>query len=115
MRKITADAIRAFNGCRNFKRDNTEVIRFDDERRTELRLHGNLIAVMDKTGLNISNAGWATVTTKERLNGFSQVGIYQTDYIWYLNGEEWGGEWVNMNEWAEKHGARISNHELNYG
>lgn len=47
--------------------------------------------------LEITNAGWATNTTKERLNGIPGVSISQRKGIWYLNGKEWGGKFIKIN------------------
>jgi hypothetical protein len=97
MRQITADAVSAFNNNRNFKRSNTEVRVIDEDlgiyhiKRTDLRLHGNLIAWKNNEGTFISTCGWNSVTTKERLNGLYGVNIYQKNFIWYLNGEAWNG------------------------
>ena len=90
MRKITADAIRAFRNNQNFKRGNTQVVIFDNSR--QLRLHGHIIAQMNFEGqLWINSAGWQTVTTKERLNGFPTVDIRQVNFRWYLNDVFWDG------------------------
>jgi len=93
MRKITADALRAFRNWKKFKRGNTEV----KVNLTEcyLYLHGNMIAKFNRNdGLWISDGGWQTNTTKERLNGLPNVHIYQKDFQWYLNDEAWNGEWT---------------------
>ena len=97
MRKITREACQAFECQRDFKRGNTEVVRFiNNEVNMEYRLHGNLIAYSNSKGLFISNAGWFTNTTKERLNGLTGVNIHQKDYVWYLNGEAWNGKWIKI-------------------
>lgn len=103
MRKITRDAINAFMSGRKFKRDNTQVTIFDvmyeDSKPTiGLYLHGNLIARREKdTGkIKISNAGWSTNTTKERLNGIPGVSIHQKAGQWYLNGVKWDGGWITI-------------------
>ena len=99
MRQITIDAIRAFNNNYKFKRSNTEVRIFGyDTNVTQLILHGNIIAYKDNTGTYISTCGWHTVTTKERLNGLHGVHIEQRNYIWYLNGIEWNGEKVKLED-----------------
>lgn len=96
MRKITADAIRAFRNNQSFKRDNTQVMIFDTTR--FLLLHGSVIAEMDYNGdLWINDGGWQTVTTKERLNGFPTVSIHQTNFEWFLNGESWDGSRIKVN------------------
>ena len=93
MRKITADAIRAFRNRQTFKRGNTEVKVFDNS--VALYLHGNMIAEYAADGaLYIRDGGWQSNTTKERLNGLPNVSIHQKDFQWYLNGEEWSGEWT---------------------
>jgi hypothetical protein len=71
---------------------NTKVINHGEV--TELRLHGNLIAehVNESGQVYISNAGWATPTTKARLNAvleyLGQTGIYQAQNIWYWRGHD---------------------------
>ena len=96
MRKITADAIKAFRNNQPFKRDNTQVMISDDAR--ILCLHGSVIAEMDSNGnLWINDAGWRTVTTKERLNGFPSVNIVQKNYQWFLNGSSWDGSKIKVN------------------
>jgi len=95
MRKITADAIRAFRNNQPFKRDNTQVMIGENAR--ILCLHGSVIAEMDSHGdLWINDAGWQTITTKERLNGFPTVNIHQKDFRWFLNGVEWDGSKIKV-------------------
>lgn len=118
MRKITEQAVSAFSTDRNFKSGNTEVTTktTDDGSLTETRmfLHGNLIATRINGKLEISNGGWSSNTTKERLNGIPGVNISQIKGYWYLNGKEWSGDWVVvekalapyrvmvfLNEWAK--------------
>ena len=61
-----------------------------------LYLHGNLIAEHRVDGVWITNAGWPTPTTKDRLNAINEVSIHQKNYGWYLNGNPWDGEWVRI-------------------
>lgn len=100
MRKITEDAIRAFRNGTNFKRGNTRVIQYSCGT-CVLLLHGNLIAKCRRGDisepLEITNAGWNTTTTKERLNGFPTVNIVQKDFQWFLNGEAWDGGLIRVN------------------
>ena len=91
MRKITEAAIRAFYNRTNFKRGNTRV-EVNELNESRLILHGHTIAYMDETKVLISNCGYFTNTTKERLNGLSGVNIVQRDFEWFLNGELWNGE-----------------------
>ena len=101
MRQITADSTRAFNNNQRFKRSNTEVtvrVNYFGEVRTELLLHGNLIAVKEPRGLFINTCGYMTTTTKERLNGLHGVHIKQKNWVWYLNGNEWDGEAIKLED-----------------
>lgn len=103
-RKITTDAINAFMSAKPFNRDNTsvtiELVKFAmfEEKFVVLRLHGNKIAqrIVGSNELEISNGGWSSNTTKERLNGLPGVSICQRKGVWYLNGEAWTGEWVTV-------------------
>jgi hypothetical protein len=99
MRKITRDSINAFMNDRNFKRQNMEV-RINPNNQTELVLHGNVIAYrhpdLNRT-ISITNCGWQTTTTKERLNGIEGVNILQRNFQWYLNGVAWDGSLIDIN------------------
>lgn len=85
MRKITKQAIEAFMSNTPFKLSNTRVE--VDKGSIRLYLHHNLIAQKVDGKIYISNAGWATTTTKDRLNGLlDRLGIrriYQKDFLWY--------------------------------
>lgn len=61
-----------------------------------LFLHGNKIAERRGGALWVTNAGWATSTTKERLNGLPRVRVQQKQGQWYLNGAPWDGEWKEV-------------------
>lgn len=92
MRKVTQKVCRAFEyqqsaSCGNSHTDGSALF-----------LHGNKIAEWRDGELFITNAGWSTNTTKERLNGLHGVNIHQKDYTWYLNGVEWDGSWVKVSE-----------------
>ena len=98
MRKITKESIEAFNNAKPFKKQNTEVQVLPNV--TILKLHGNSIAYRyndPKRTLSITNCGWESNTTKERLNGLNGVSIQQKKGVWYLNGKEWNGELININ------------------
>lgn len=91
MRKITKEIVAAFMNREARKIGNS---RTDG---TTLYLHDNAIAKWDEEGrLWITNAGWKTNTTKERLNGLPGVKIYQKDFTWYLNEWGWNGQWVRI-------------------
>lgn len=92
MRKVTMLTCGAFENRQKCTSGNT----YTDG--NALYLHGNKIAEWRDGELWISNAGWSSVTTKERLNGLRGVSIYQKDYTWFLNGVEWSGEWVQVSK-----------------
>lgn len=98
MRAITKESVQAFFGGYTLKKSNTTV---DFNGRWEMRLFGNLIAYRNSEGTFISNAGWESVTTKERLNGIlarvSQERIWQKDFQWYLGDKKWNGSWIKVN------------------
>lgn len=85
--RLAAAALQAgkkYNNGKNTKVDSTG-----------LYLFGNHIARDAGEGhVAISNRGWFTLTTKDRLNALCNVNISQRKGKWYLNGQEWGGEWV---------------------
>ena len=94
-RKITKESVNAFLMRKTFSKGNMKVDECYGQYR--LRLHNNVIAVLDEFNmLSISNAGWSSNTTKERLNGLPNVRINQKNWNWYLNGVEWNGEWTRI-------------------
>ena len=96
-KKITTDAVRNFLDGVPFKRHNTEVVR--EGTIYYLKLFGNKIAARLSDGrMWISNAGWATNTTKERLNALPGVHIVQKDWSWFLNGMVWDGKPIFINK-----------------
>ena len=72
MRQITQESVSAFLAGTNLNKANMSV--FHDSDGSHMHLHGNSIAFKDNEGNYwISNAGWESNTTKERLNGLIQV------------------------------------------
>jgi hypothetical protein len=63
-----------------------------------LYLFGNKIAEWRETGLWITNAGWQTITTKDRLCKLGAT-VRQVKGKWYLFGKEWDGDWINITEY----------------
>lgn len=98
MRVITENAIEKFLNAETFKVSNTEVEVLPNV--TILKLFGNAIAYRyndpEKT-LSITNCGWKSNTTKERLNGLPNVSISQKSGKWFLNGAEWDGNLIDIN------------------
>jgi len=102
MRAITEQAISAFMNAKPFSKSNTTVQVLPNV--TVLLLFGNEIAYRyndPQNTLSITNAGWESVTTKERLNGLEGVSINQSKGVWYLNGKAWDGSLVDVNTGGE--------------
>ena len=111
MRTITKESINAFLNAQKFNRQNMQVEVLPNV--TLLKLHNNWIAYRyndpEKT-LTIYNCGWFTPTTKERLNALPNVNIYQKSFKWYLNGEEWDGSKIDINQKNNKSWAGENYH-----
>lgn len=90
-RKVTKQIVSAFLAGQPLKVDNSTT---DGK---SLFLFGNKIAEHREDGLYITNAGWETNTTKERLNALPGVSISQVKHVWYLNGKRWDGKWTKVN------------------
>lgn len=129
MRKITEESTYAFEVGDKFKKSNMEVDVVTMDRNvsryalefkegdvvSKLYLHGNMIAVKNfRTGdISISNAGWTSNTTKERLNGITGVSIYQRNWSWYLHDKEWDGSWVMPRDYSLRADRREYLSEIN--
>lgn len=99
MRKVTIKAATALATMQKMTSGNTRVA---IEERTlgdkpvkvaVMYLHDNEIAIFDGELLTIKDAGWQTVTTKERLNGVLQtlntgLGISQKNWSWSITNRE---------------------------
>lgn len=113
MRKVTSNSISHFLNRMNFGESNTTVTnhygnteqnepKFDcNTDFSRLILFGNTIAIytVDER-LFITNGGFFTATTKERLNGLGEFGkkvnIKQKSGEWHLNGNVWDGKWKEI-------------------
>jgi len=76
-------------------------------------LFENLIAKYDNKTKNlfITNAGYFSQTTKERLNGFNNVRLKQKQGIWYLNNVEWNGNWIQIDNVPKTNKIKTSIYE----
>lgn len=98
MRAITKESISAFMNAETFKKQNMSVEVLPNV--TILKLHSNAIAYRyndPQRTLMITNCGWFTPTTKERLNALPNVNIQQKSFKWFLNGKEWDGNKIDIN------------------
>lgn len=97
MRKITKEAVEAFENGNKYSNSNTMV---NDH---GYFLHGNKIAEFESLNkndgnrnINITLAGWNSNTTRERLNGLTGVRVTTKLGQAYLNGEKWDGNWITI-------------------
>ena len=93
MRKIESEMNAAVTNRYNFSKANTQVSIQD--RIANVYLHGNLIARVGDTFVQILDGGWQSVTTKSRLNALLSAvtpngGVFQKDYVWYYNSSKVG-------------------------
>jgi hypothetical protein len=98
MRKITNKATRAFFNSEAFRENNTEVVVLQNT--TILKLFGNEIAYRyndPQRTLTITNKGYFTKTTLERLRGIG-ANITVKKGIWFVDGKEWDGRRIDIKE-----------------
>ncbi len=89
MRKVTQLIKKAFDNGTSLKVGNT---RTDGQ---TVWLHGNAIVKRDADGLvRWSLAGWNTPTTRERVNGIVNAGVFQFKFEPVLNGQV-----INSSDW----------------
>ena len=90
MRKIETQMCQAVQSNRNWSSGNTTVHFNEETGESLIRLHGNLIAIVDEDSMKIFDGGWQTNTTKSRLNALCDAfciageGIFQSDFVWYV-------------------------------
>lgn len=118
-RKVSVEMTKLFFSGKSGKMGNTST------RDGKFFLHGNEIAHFDEDGdLWISDAGWPTVTTRERLNTILRqydaermqglglvVGVYQSknkqyidisDNVYSQNSKSWDGDWFNVSDFVRR-------------
>ena len=91
MRQIERQMNEAILNGKDFFKSNTSVENYITEtgaREAVVKLHGNHIATIGDT-LQISDAGWQTVTTKSRLNALLDefadgCYVFQRNFNWFL-------------------------------
>ena len=92
MRKIEQQMNRAVVNKNDWSNSNTRVDYNSNTNCWTVVLHRTAIAVYDHNtqALKLNTGGWATVTTKSRLNAILQgliagASVFQKNFIWYLN------------------------------
>ena len=88
MRKIEKQIIDAIRNNKDLKVANSEVISYTNS--SDVYLHGNLIARIGETWMELFDCGYQTKTTKSRLNAllsaFGMEGeyIFQKNFQWFI-------------------------------
>ena len=112
MKKITKEATQAFINGVPYNNSNTKVVLFNDF--ALMTLFNNYIAKRGTTdnanAVILSDGGWETNTTKERLNGLLQLldspfFIMQRKYVWYVTDGKKRVPWVpgyTVQQWLEE-------------
>ena len=85
MRKIERLMNNAITNCLDFKLDNTEVISCSHV--SDVFLHGNLIARIGETWIELFDGGWQTPTTKSRLNAILSEHGCPNEYVFQKKGQ----------------------------
>lgn len=98
--KITNDSVDAFLKYQPFRRENMDVLVWDNV--SYLYLHGNRIGINTNGMVSISTCGWDTRTTLMRLREVlrrvaPQSRLQIKKYILYLNDKEWNGNFTLIN------------------
>jgi hypothetical protein len=106
MRKITREIVAAFMNREERRISNS----YTDG--TTLYLHGNAIARHRCDGdIEVTTAGWNTVTTRERLNGIPGVNVFVRGGQLYLNHYKWNGDWVSPVPYSTEEDRRRYGHQ----
>ena len=89
MRVIERQMNQAINHCKDWKNDNTEVLYSPERDVNYVYLHGNHIATIGDTFLELYTCGYKTNTTKSRLNAIlkehgNDARIFQSNFEWFV-------------------------------
>lgn len=53
-----------------------------------IRLHETIVVELLKDRARLNTGGWKTITTKDRINQYSPLRVFQKSHVWYLGTEE---------------------------
>ena len=91
MRKIEREMNAAISNNQNWQKDNTEVCYDPETNESTVYLHGNKIAIIGDTFVQIFDGGYQSNTTKSRLNailkehGIAGEGVFQRNWNWFVH------------------------------
>jgi len=88
MRQIERNMNRAIRNNANFSSSNTSVV--TENGVSIVRLHGNHIATITRSGLELFDGGWQSNTTKSRLNALCDefaygCRVFQKNWEWFVS------------------------------
>ena len=88
---------KALAETRRRKLANNTYLECNDDGSFGIRLHSTQVVVYHEDGrIVLDSGGWQTVTTKARMNSFSNASLWQDKGIWYVSGPyaaSPGGDW----------------------
>ena len=90
MRKIESLMNAAVSNNKNWSNANTSVTYCPESAESKVYLHGNHIATVGDSFLQVFDGGWQSTTTKSRLNALCSEfciageGVFQKDFAWYV-------------------------------
>ena len=90
MRKIERQMNDAITNNVNWQSANTAVVYCEETNESKVFLHGNHIATVGDTWMELFDGGWQSNTTKSRLNallsafGIDGEKVFQKNYQWYV-------------------------------
>lgn len=84
-RKIERQMNDAITASKDWKKDNTEVVNYTNS--SDVFLHGNLIARIGETWIELFDGGYRSNTTKSRLNAILKVHGCENEYVFQKKGE----------------------------
>jgi len=90
MRKIERQMNAAIRLSKNWSNTNTTVHFNEEDETSNVYLHGNLIAVIGDTFIQLFDGGWQSNTTKSRLNAIlAENGnggdcVFQKNFEWFF-------------------------------
>lgn len=85
MRKIESQIITAIKENKDLKIANSEVISYTNS--SDVYLHGNLIARIGETWMELFDGGYQSNTTKSRLNALLSAFGMEGEYVFQKKGE----------------------------
>lgn len=91
MRKIEREMNAAISNNLNWQKDNTAVTYDPETNESTVYLHGNKIAIVGDTFVQIFDGGYQSNTTKSRLNailrehGIAGEGVFQRNWNWFVH------------------------------